>query len=840
MAPLPAFAASPFAIRPEPAWIVPIALEATQQPASDGVQNGRRYLLFDEQVRVSGREEDGYWHLAKQVTNEAGLEATSQIKIEFDPTYQTLVLHSAVVRRGGQILNRLDAAAIRLIQREPNLEAQVYDGRQSAVLFVEDLRVGDVLEYSYTLHGRDPTLQGRYVDAVPLGSSERIDRLHVRISTARSHRLRIAIHGPPDVRDSLSPHEDATGDLVDYTWDLHGVHAYPEERDAPPWYESVPWAQISEFTTWHEVAGWAARLFQPARPPSRALSDWIASARSESRSSDDLLLRAIRFVQDEVRYVAIEVGVGRWRPTDPGAVFERRFGDCKEKAALLIAILRAADIDAEPALVRTSGGRGIDEWAPSPAAFNHAIVRVAMRDGSVLWVDPTISLQGGRLDRLGYSRLERALVADVRSSAIEILTPPPTDDPTLRIRDEFRVGRAGTNDGTALDSERIYEAEVADFMRASFNRKTRDQLNKEYLDMYRQDFPSIHEAGPLEVADDRPNDVIRVVAHFAIAHFWKDPDKSALFRADLSLYQLDRLLARPAIDEGRSAPLGLPFPYHSRHSVQLRVPFELKLTPEVVEARSAGLRFQFESAYANRTVLYTYDLATLGEAVSAPQLAAHLAALDRARPTVTRALTYRAPLADGVQWPAAIGLAALTALLAWIATRVYRFQPVASAASAAGGVDHPELAGLRGWLVLLGIGVFLTPVRLLIGTVRAVRPVLSVAQWRTFMDSQLPTHAPMVMALISIEAAGNLALLAYSCVVLLSYLRRKRSFRLHFPCLAAGLFAFHLADVIATHELFPDHDFKQATTTLFQVFVWGALWISYLRTSRRARATFVD
>jgi transglutaminase-like putative cysteine protease len=101
-------------------------------------------------------------------------------------------------------------------------------------------------------------------------------------------------------------------------------------------------------------------------------------------------------VQDEVRYLGIELGTYSHTPTGPSKVFERRFGDCKDKTLLLATVLNELGIDARPALVNTDARRALDGWQPSPYAFDHVIVRAEL-GGKTYWLDPTTPYQRGTL-----------------------------------------------------------------------------------------------------------------------------------------------------------------------------------------------------------------------------------------------------------------------------------------------------------------------------------------------------------------------------------------------------------------------------------------------------------
>src|SRR5262249_4625022 len=111
-------------------------------------------------------------------------------------------------------------------------------------------------------------------------------------------------------------------------------------------------------------------------------------------SKSEAAERATRFVQDEVRYLGFELGDASVRPSVPDLVATRRFGDCKDKALLLVTLLHQLDVDAVPVLVSMGGGASLKERLPSAPAFNHVIVRAPL-EGRSVWIDATGSYERG-------------------------------------------------------------------------------------------------------------------------------------------------------------------------------------------------------------------------------------------------------------------------------------------------------------------------------------------------------------------------------------------------------------------------------------------------------------
>src|SRR6185295_17749112 len=104
-------------------------------------------------------------HRAMTVNDTASLTSAGQLPIKFVPQYQKLQLHAIRVLRGDAILDRTASSSIRFQQRDTGVEQGVYSDEVTVSVLINDLRVGDTLEYAYSLHGTNPVFAGRFAEA---------------------------------------------------------------------------------------------------------------------------------------------------------------------------------------------------------------------------------------------------------------------------------------------------------------------------------------------------------------------------------------------------------------------------------------------------------------------------------------------------------------------------------------------------------------------------------------------------------------------------------------------------------------------------------------------------
>lgn len=293
------FSASPsFSIEPPPAWILPPPVVAEGKTQQEEVGLGAKHLFFDSQIRVSSGSVDRYFCRSKKVLSSAHLEEAAKLELEFEPSYQKLVIHYIRIRRGLQTINALKPKEIRVIQRESELDQQLYNGTLSAVVFVNDVRVGDIIEYAYSVNGLNPIFRANYSTTFYLAQYEPAAMLRFRLLWPTGLPLHIKNHNT-----QLKPSIHIQNQNTEYIWLLKDVPAIADEDRIPDWYQPVPWIQVSEFDSWKKVIEWALPLYAVDRRLSPQLSRQIEIWRSNLPDPGARFLAVLRFVQDEVRYL---------------------------------------------------------------------------------------------------------------------------------------------------------------------------------------------------------------------------------------------------------------------------------------------------------------------------------------------------------------------------------------------------------------------------------------------------------------------------------------------------------------------------------------------------------
>jgi hypothetical protein len=159
-----------------------------------------------------------------------------------------------------------------------------------------------------------------------------------------------------------------------YKFALADVPRVVPEPSMPGFAEVAPYLHVSTYRTWQDVGRWYWGLVEDQLAPDDTIARAAAAATRGLTTELDRVRALHRLVLERTRYVALEFGIHGFKPYRVSQVLGRGFGDCKDKASLLLALLREVGIEAQLVLVRTRRNGRIDAEPASLAVFDHAIV----------------------------------------------------------------------------------------------------------------------------------------------------------------------------------------------------------------------------------------------------------------------------------------------------------------------------------------------------------------------------------------------------------------------------------------------------------------------------------
>jgi transglutaminase-like putative cysteine protease len=825
-----------FAVAAPPAWVEPVPFATLADLPSNQVNDGIYFLLIDEQEKV--KEQTSFRRFVKKILSAKGVQSGAELSVNFDPSYEQLVLHTVRIWRDKRPLNRLEPAKIKILQRETDLDRKIYDGRLSAVIFLEDVRIGDTIEFAYSLKGANPIFKGRYTNSFEVRWSVPVAKLRQRLLWPTSRTLTIRNH-----LTTLQPRQKKSGSETEYLWETGQLPALIDDGDLPGWYDPYPWVQLSEYANWGEVVNWASDLYSVPAALSPPLQAKIAEIKKSYPSQEKQLVAALQFVQDEIRYLGIEFGANSHRPTPPGIVYQRRFGDCKDKSLLLCTILNQLGIKAQPALVNSANGKTVEESLPSPFAFNHVVVQAKLQN-LTYWLDPTRSRQRGALNSIYFPSYGKALVISKETTALSQTAAAAAAEAKTEMRETFQV-KDFTNP-VKLQVTTRYSGLDADRIRARIAESTLDETEKNYLNYYAHTYPNIRPVKPLAIQDDEATNLIRTNEEYEISNFWSAPEQGKKRKSSFYAEAINTLIKKPATTI-RTMPLGLKYPTHYRQTIEVILPEEWPVSKEDKVIADTACRFHYQRSVADNKLTLDYDYQQLADVVEVKEIPTHLQNLGQIQDKLGYELFYHPSATAGaklvnligkVNWPLLVlaGLFLMTAVV--VAVKVNQLS--GNTAVELATPPAAPAAAIGGWLILVCIGLLLKPTISLGNLGESCRFFLA-SDWHALTVPDMESYYGLWAPTIIFELLANILLLVFSGLLLVLFFERKRRFPLLFIIFTLLNLAVFGVDYLA-NALIPVAKAHSASSPLWgftNAAVYVMIWVPYFLFSKRVKTTFV-
>ncbi|MFZ1085616.1 MAG: DUF3857 domain-containing protein [Terracidiphilus sp.] len=418
-------------------------------------------ILFERDAyTIDGQGRVTYRHsMIWRIETKAGVDDWTETSERWEPWYQKRPeIHARVIAPDGKVV-QLDQKTITDGPASEDAEDTYTDARiRKAPL--PGLTIGAIVEEETVLEDKSPffTGGGIYRDFfsrnVPIVHSELV------VDAAKELKLQYRAHLLPNI--VITDQERGGARHLKFAQGFQQAYVNSDIKLATHNY-SVPMVEFSTGDSWASVASSYRQLAEPQIDPEKvkAMLPTEASANRMER-----IQRIVSRLHKEVRYTGLEFGQAALQPQTATEVLKRHYGDCKDKAALLAAMLRADGIAAYLALLDAGTGVDVTPELPGMNQFNHAIVYLPAdgKGNEAMWIDATAEFaEVGTLPSMDQGRL--ALVIAERTTELT-MTPEPAsggDQLTeLRNVDLTEYGPAHITE-TSLTHGEIDEIYRADF-----------------------------------------------------------------------------------------------------------------------------------------------------------------------------------------------------------------------------------------------------------------------------------------------------------------------------------------------------------------------------------------
>ncbi len=502
---LPA-AAQSLLISDIPDWVDVVDIPTMDPELYQYVEGGENYLLVDRQVRWIGTVRETYIRVVTEAVNRSGLETIATVSRDFDPAIDTLTMVRLDTIRDGVRTDQRDRVTVDLIRRETRLEQGILDGTLTAYMSVPSVIVGDSVDAAFIW---------RTEEYFPGYNFAARYQMEYSIPIAMN---RVVVNWPDDraVEFSDAPQElnssiERNGEFTRYEW--IALNQNPQLIDSATPAEYDPWTAIefSGIKSWNDVSASLAEFYTRPLFVPEMWRDKVNNIAETQASPEARAFAALRLIQDEIRYVGVEVGAGGYFARSPETVVANAYGDCKDKAQLLKIILNDLGVEASVALASLQTGYGVVDRLPSTQPFDHMIVGAELAGGT-FWMDPTASYQGGGVNSAVEPDYGYVLPLDNRGRGLVEIGANNKPRHSREMTESFWFTFAGA----ILTVETEFKGESANWQREYWAATSVENIAIDYLSYYARNYPGIQTVMPPIVDDNRETNVIKISESYLI------------------------------------------------------------------------------------------------------------------------------------------------------------------------------------------------------------------------------------------------------------------------------------------------------------------------------------
>lgn len=424
---------------------------------------------FDDQGRAVSTNRYVY-----RIAAESAIDGWATLNAPWAPWYQERpTIQARVITKDGTV-HTLDPNAITEAPA-PEESLDIFSDNRVIRAPLPAIAVGSVVEQIVTYQSKMTLLDAGTADLFYLGSYQPVNKSRLIVDAPASLPLKFVNHTTPQL-EPVKTEKDGRVRIV-YEGGPFPAHADDIEWSLPFDVAPLPWIGFSTGTSWQDMARRYSEVVDK-QIANAGLEKQVREAIGNAKERREVIARSLAWIQKHVRYAGVEVGESSVVPRPPQTILGNRYGDCKDKATLLVAMLRQSGISAHVALLRAGDDFDVNPELPGMGRFNHAIVVVdpAKEGDAPLWVDPTDEYaRAGELPMMDQNRMALIAKPDTKS-----LTATPAYDSSANRIVETRTfvipeeGKATVTETT--EAQGADESAIRRYYVSADRKKYREQM----------------------------------------------------------------------------------------------------------------------------------------------------------------------------------------------------------------------------------------------------------------------------------------------------------------------------------------------------------------------------
>jgi len=567
----------------------------------DYPEAGAVIMSVDESLEIFENDTSEYvTHFMVKIFNERGKQQFSEIALGYDSTYESVELEYArTIKPDGTVVSVGDKN-IRDVSLYLNYP--LYSNARARIISMPEVAEGVIIEYRARMVRRQMVNKKDFVSNYTVQEGEPIRRARfcVIVPKERQFNYTIINKNYNSFGADLNPQQTEQGRKKIFSWQLNNIPEIIPEQDMPPISRINPIVMMSSFSSWEAIHAWWHNLYRDKIAVDDSIEKKVSELIADKATALQKAKALYNFCAQDIRYVAVEYGQAGYEPHNAADIFTNKYGDCKDQAILLVAMLRSAGIKAYPVLISTYDGIDLQKDFPS-IAFDHCIA-VADIDGEWIFMDPTgETVSFGDLPAMDQNRDVLVILDDGHQ-----IMHTPLFEPGHNVSQKNML--ITVNDDETIGVERsIITGGVFAQGQRYWLRSTKPQLIEEVLEATANAIaPGAQlEDYTIENVDDLDKEIV-LKYQFQAPEFLT---KAETFRL---LPQLGSFDMSSVIKEKRMYPIEFPVLKDESASITIQIPqrFSVHYVPENLTFDSEW--FSFENTYAvkGRTISFYARLTT--------------------------------------------------------------------------------------------------------------------------------------------------------------------------------------------------------------------------------------
>lgn len=517
-----------------------------------------------------------------------GRDDMRKLNFHFHTGYEKLAVRSLSVTKNDGRTITLDPAKLSVVSIDHSqISMRIYDPASKQLsLTIPDLEIGDIVNISVKEECFKSRIPGQWSGFAVLQSDCPVLDYHYTIDAPATRPLR-SIAVKDEVKGHLSFSKTSKDGRIIYSWHAKNVPQLIPEPGMPPLYRCAMRVLTSTAKDWSEIASWYADLCAPrlaaVTPEMKAFVQKTVSGKSNDMEKITALFQ---YVSQRVRYTGItdEETAPGYEPHDVSRTFERGHGVCRDKAALLVSLLKLAGFEANPVLFMS--GYPKDEDVPN-IYFNHAIVQVKGKDGRDILMDPTFETTTDLLP--AYLGNCSYLVATGKPITLKRSPVIPAENNLLTIETKAEI-KGGTLSGeSVLDFKGIHDQ----MYRSTFSEWQPEEIRRYFAGALRDVLPGAE----LKKCTVTPTNIrnmaqpLKVVLKYSVPQYLSGSGKILLPLPELSsrLGTISNLYNALKLEKRRFPLEALPRAVSEKFSVKLPAALCITALPETAAFSLPGV-----------------------------------------------------------------------------------------------------------------------------------------------------------------------------------------------------------------------------------------------------------